>query len=156
VLGPRGPRVAALLAIVVGVLALSSCLGGSSQAKDDAKAHLSTWAGKVAARDGKVVTETFGGGGLDGPYTLGITLRDGDPMQVAMAALQSAVAAGYQGSPQPPCLEGRGCGFTTPATNPGYSLETFSSGSTVRGTDITVPAGKTAVVVTLVDHPSSG
>jgi hypothetical protein len=144
-----------VLASVVGVLMLSSCLGGSSHAKDDAKADLSTWAGKVAARDGKVVSETFGGGGLDGPYTLGvITLRDGDPMQVATAALQSAAAAGYQGSPQPPCLEGRGCGFTASAANPGYSLETFSSGSTVRGTDITVPAGKTAVVVTLVDHPT--
>lgn len=111
--------------------------------------RLSALADRIGARDGHVVREHRAGGPLVSDSVSVITFRPGTPEAVARAQLDAAVAAGYTDPPAPPCASHHPCVFTAPRDLPTLWIETFPAGTTIRGTNLTVPIGHTAVLITL-------
>ena len=110
--------------------------------------RLSAVADAIGARNGVVLKDEFSGGqGLNGPLTLGvITLRTGSAAEVSRAQIDAAVAAGYTGSPEPPCDSG--CGFIHTPGLPMLFIKTYAAGKVIPHYG-EVPSGQTGVGVSL-------
>lgn len=143
----RQARLGVALVVLIGLaVPLTGCTNKKLQS------HFSDIASQIHARDGKVVIDHFGGGGADGPYTLGIvTIRQGDQGTVAQAQARAAEAVGY--SARTGICEMGGCIYDPVPTKdlPRLDISTYPAGTTVPGTKVVVPAGDAALSVALQD-----